>query len=121
MPKQIEKRLDELKDELMMHFDLRMMNLVQQIRATLIAAGVKPKDFIKAFLDEEKMNKFQMDTYAQQALQNKQKGNDVPAMFKKPIPDEKKIQDQDEIDMRAVQAPQAGVGPQPEGQGTPSN
>lgn len=51
-----------------------MLQLVQQIRATLIAAGVKPEDFHAAFLDEAAQDDYFMKVRAIEHIQaNKQK------------------------------------------------
>lgn len=53
--------LTDLEARTKKHTELVMMNLVQQIRAILVASKISPQDFFKAFTDAPAQDKYFAD------------------------------------------------------------
>jgi NACalpha-BTF3-like transcription factor len=56
LPKLTNKQLEIAN--VLRYMDERMLNIVEQVRAVAIAAGVSPEAFQKAFMDAEAQEKF---------------------------------------------------------------
>jgi hypothetical protein len=50
--------LEELERRLTMHFEMRMLNIIRQVRAVCIAAKIDPTKFIEAFHDDIQQDVF---------------------------------------------------------------
>lgn len=50
----LHERIQKMRDE----FELRMLNIVAQVRSVAIAAGVSPEAFIEAFMNQDKQQDF---------------------------------------------------------------